>query len=229
MRLTLVLSILVARGTALSVVPRVSVDHYLCDVPTPALLVDIDALRTTPEALSTASASELAAALEGVAYVHARVRSTFPRETRYHRDATYPLAALDVALPPGGAYLAMGLNNHWDADYYWARSMGPGARLAAPGIGLRCSADGLLADVVRLPEAEAAKLNPEAGFQTNDGKRSEWCEYLKAGDEVDLVPFDALATLRAFGGAVVGIQRSGRPLGAEPVTCGAWTWTPTEP
>ena len=105
--------------------------------------------------------------------------------------------------------------------------MGPGARLPAPGIGLREGADGLT-EVIRMPEAEAAALNPQAGFQTNDGKRSEWCEYLKAGDEVDLVPLDATAVLRAFSGKVVGIQRSGRPLGAEPAACGAWTWVATK-
>lgn len=79
-----------------------------------------------------------------------------------------------------------------------------------------------------MPEADAAVLNPQAGVQTNDGKRSEWCEYLKVGDEVDLIPNDILAALRAFDGAVVGIRRSGLPLGAEPVTCGAWNWAPAE-
>ena len=112
-----------------------------------------------------------------------------------------------------------------DADYYWARSMGPRARYPAPGIGVRTSADGLT-EVLRLPEAEAAALNPQGGIQMNDGKRSEWCEYLKVGDEVDLIPNDAFAALRAFDGAVVGIRRSGLPLGAEPVTCGAWNWAP---
>jgi len=210
-------SVLLACTSALDAAPRLPV-QYLCDVRTPALLVDVDALEVGVD-VATASAAELDDAL----FVHARVQRLAPRETRYHKDATYPLATLDVAFPTGGAYLAMGLNNHWDADYYWARSMGTRARYAAPGIWLRAAADGLT-EVVRLPEAEAAALNPEAGIQTNDGKRSEWCEYLKAGDEVDLVPLDALAVLESFDGAVIGIRRSGRPLGAEPVTCGAWTW-----
>lgn len=102
----------VPRASALSIA-NVPLPTYLCDLPTPALLVDMDALVPAAETLTSATATEIAAALEDVAYVHARVRSTTPPNTRsYHKDATYSLATLDVATLPGGAYLAMGLNNH---------------------------------------------------------------------------------------------------------------------
>ena len=79
---------------------------------------------------------------------------------------------------------------------------------------LRRAADGQV-EVVRVGD-EGDLPRQE---QTNDGKRSEWCEFLRAGDEVDIVPADPLAALASFGEecSVVAFTRACRPPGAEPV------------
>ena len=168
-------------------------------------------------------------------YIHTRVTrrlidSTRPGATsgrlgggRYHRDASYVIASLDAQLPPGGAYLGMGLNNHWDADYYWARSAGKNSNRPAPGIGVRAGDDGL-AQVVRLSEEQATNtLANMGGIQPNDGKWSEWVEFLQPGDELDLVVHSpAAAICEAPGGIIIGISRSSRPLGAEPYVWKQW-------
>ena len=152
--------------------------------------------------------AELEAELGPAAYLHTRVAaSSLQRRPRYHKDASYALARLDTPLPAGGAYLAMGLNNDYDASYYWARHAGPSSRAAVPGIGVR-EGDLGLAEIFRLSEEEGRR---QGNLQPNDGKWSEWCEFLKPGDQVDLVPTSALAALRAAGGALCGISRAGRP------------------
>ena len=152
--------------------------------------------------------AELEAELGPAAYLHTRVAaSSLQRRPRYHKDASYALARLDTPLPAGGAYLAMGLNNDYDASYYWARHAGPSSRAAVPGIGVR-EGDLGLAEIFRLSEEEGRR---QGNLQPNDGKWSEWCEFLKPGDQVDLVPTSALAALRAAGGALCGISRTGRP------------------
>jgi len=205
----------------------------LCDLPTPALLIDVDAASDVRDLLERGRLPDFAREeLGGAVYMHARVTQRLIDLTRasatagelgggrYHRDASYAIAALDVTLPPGGAVLVMGLNNHWDADYYWARSAGKNSNRPAPGIGIRAS-DGR-AQVVRLSEAEAV-AESGGGVQPNDGKWSEWVEYLKAGDEVDLVMSSPAAAIQAApGGRVFGVSRAGRPLGAEPYVCGEW-------
>ena len=153
--------------------------------------------------------------LTGHVYVHTRVLRRAPREVRYHRDVSYSLAALDCPLDCVHAHVAMGLNNHWDADYYWARAAGSRASLPAPGVGLRV-VDGEL-QLWRLAQSEL----PE-GFQTNDGKRSEWCEFLRIGDELDLVPSCAFEALSVLGGRVFAISRVGRPAGSEPAVISEW-------
>ncbi|KAL1510390.1 hypothetical protein AB1Y20_006699 [Prymnesium parvum] len=202
----------------------------LGDVPTPALVVDADALPAAGADLDrlgrllrahradAAAAAELRALLSGTLYLHARVVRRAPRRTRYHREATYPLCTVDLPSAghvDGGAYLCCGLNNHYDASYYWARSAGGGSRLSAPGVALWPGCDGLV-EIVRVGAADIP-----AGQQTNDGKRSEWCEFLNVGDEVDIVPADALKALAsmAAGGSevsIVAITRKERPPGAEP-------------
>ena len=152
--------------------------------------------------------AELEAELGPAAYLHTRVAaSSLQRRPRYHKDASYALARLDTPLPAGGAYLAMGLNNDYDASYYWARHAGPSSRAAVPGIGVR-EGDLGLAEIFRLSEEEGRR---QGNLQPNDGKWSEWCEFLKPGDQIDLVPTSALAALRAAGGALCGISRAGRP------------------
>ena len=169
--------------------------QLLCDVPTPALVIDADAV-PQQEALGVLMAgpanSAMETALADAAYLHSRVQSLPAQRPPFHRDASYTLCTLDAALPDGGAFLSMGLNNDYDPSYYWARHAGPNARRPVPGIGCRV-AEGGLAEIFRMSEAEATKLgrpNP------NDGKWSEWCEFLKEGDQVDLVCASALAALR---------------------------------
>jgi hypothetical protein len=207
----------------------------LCDVRTPAVLIDMDVV---PDAFSLLAAGDSLGTLEdelrGAVYLHTRVTRRIIDLTRagatgslgggrYHRDASYAIATLDAAFPPDGAFLAMGLNNHWDADYYWARSAGKNSNRPAPGIGVRVGSDGF-AQVVRLSEveAEAAHAGGER-IQPNDGKWSEWVEFLKPGDEVDLVPDSPMAVIReAPAGRVLGVSRAWRPLGAEPYVSAEW-------
>ena len=88
----------------------------LCDLRTPALLVDVDALQVAgvdPDALAAADDADavgVADALGGALYIHARIATTAPRGVGLHRDATRPLATLDVALPAGGARLSQSLS-----------------------------------------------------------------------------------------------------------------------
>jgi len=208
----------------------VSPTRHLCDVKTPAMLVDVDSIPGGEAALGRLCAeSDLDGLLDRVAdkvFLHGRVTELMPRTVRYHKDASYTLCVLDCPLPTSGAFLSMGLNNHWDADYYWARSAGSSARLPVPGIGLRTTTAGETV-IKRLGEVEAAAEATGYGFnqfQPNDGKRSEWCEYLRPRDEVDLVPVGRLlrCDLAMFGDRIVGVTRKERPLGAEPVVAGEW-------
>eukprot|EP00536_Pseudo-nitzschia_multiseries_P010488 jgi/Psemu1/203406/e_gw1.321.32.1 len=70
---------------------------------------------------------------------------------------------------------------------------------------------------------------------SNDGKRSEWADFLVEGDTVQLVPFDANRVLRtplalsassstssASFRRLVGVRRVGRPLGADPIVERIW-------
>ena len=213
--------------------PLASELRFLDALPTPALLVDVDLLAQRGVELSTlvraaaaAAANDddditLTAAADGVVYVHSSVVSRSP-PVPYHKDAQYKICALDCELPPTGLTLCMGLNNHYDASYYWARSAGLGAALPAPGIGVRrAAAPGERAEVVRLPESTLAA----SGIQTNDGKRSEWCEFLRVGEQVQLTPDEPLAALAStlWGDGIYGVSRAGRPLGAEPVVTHEWS------
>ena len=153
----------VAVGLAALSPPKAAVGTYLSDVPTPALVADADALRErlpggNDDALLTASGETLLELLKGLVYVHARVVGVSTREERqlYHRDASYQLATLDCALPEHGGYLCMGLNNDYDASYYWARAAGAATRLPVPGVGLRRAGDEVPSCAIhRLGEAAA--------------------------------------------------------------------------
>lgn len=70
------------------------------------------------------------------------------------------------------------------------------------------------------------KWESQDGFtacNSNDGKRSEWVNFLRVGDQVQLRPADdpaATCILDFFTDAVYGVSSEGRPLGAEPyVAC----------
>lgn len=59
---------------------------------------------------------------------------------------------------------------------------------------------------------------------SNDGKRSEWVNFLRTGDTVQLLPEDAEAAIHQFArqGRVYGISSQGRPLGSEPEVVCTW-------
>ena len=140
---------------------------------------------------------------------------------------------LDPTLSCGDAQLVLGLNNHHVGGYYWARSAGAGASMEAPGVGFgSCNSGnrGLLHWI------------NEEGFiasNSNDGKRSEWVNFLRKDDTVQLVPADGQGSLLQFsrqfgtqstGGEdnsassirVFGISSQGRPMGSEPEVVCEW-------
>lgn len=99
----------------------------------------------------------------------------------------------------GGARLVLGLNNHHVGSYYWARSAGAGSSMEAPGISFGRSnagsvgAVGSSRGILRWINEEG----PEA-CNSNDGKRSEWVNFLRTGDTVQLVPTDGQSTIMRF-------------------------------
>ncbi|KAL9183477.1 hypothetical protein ACHAXT_004333 [Thalassiosira profunda] len=142
---------------------------------------------------------------------------------------------LDPALCGGDAQLVLGLNNHHVGSYYWARSAGAGASMEAPGVGF--SSDGNKDDGCRQGVLRWLDEGGPTACNSNDGKRSEWANFLRRGDTVQLVPADGQAALLQFckrcgeqkgketsvdhaSLQVYGISAEGRPMGSEPaVVC----------
>ncbi len=122
------------------------------------------------------------------------------------------------------AQIVLGLNNHHVGSYYWARSAGAGASMEAPGVSFRQSSNYDDRGILRW-DAEGGPLD----CNSNDGKRSEWVNFLRVGDNVQFVPRyeerSIMAFLEKFGfttndSRIFGISAKGRPLGSEPkVTC----------
>lgn len=229
MRLPVVLGAVVVQGLA-------PTPMLLSDVPSPALVLELGIFEanlaalghhrmTMETALAALSEAEQRSALDGCTFIHSSVRST---EERDASDALLGsgqaeiLAEIDAGLDavgPGGCYLCLGLNNHHVMGYYWARSAGAGASMEAPGIGWRAREGGHCGELFRLTD-----------MNTNDGKRSEWCDFLQRGDQIQLVPLDPYgalnlrreitgsesASLTASYRRVFGVRREGRPRGAEP-------------
>ena len=108
--------------------------------------------------------------------------------------------ALDCTLEQcsGSGTLALGLNNDFgDAAHYWARAAGKARVDYTPGVSLE--------------ELDGFAALRRGIDNTNDGKRSEWVNFLRVGGEVDILPDDPAAALRAAGGEARGVQRCGRP------------------
>lgn len=117
------------------------------------------------------------------------------------------------------AHLVLGLNNHHVISYYWARSIGSGAAMEVPGI------------VVEQRPSGNAQLRwaSKGGFtecNSNDGKRSEWVNFLKDGDQVQLRPKNVEAAIQQFREDIYGISMAGRPLGSEPIVVCRWKIVP---
>jgi hypothetical protein len=135
-----------------------------------------------------------------------------------HQLAHYSPAAANAKLQERGgvveddgpiAQLVLGLNNHHVGSYYWARSAGSGAAMEAPGIELSQGS------VLRWKDPEFSKCN------SNDGKRSEWANFLRPGDQVQLVPANhalmAHIVYYAKQNGIYGVSTRGRPMGSEPI------------
>lgn len=177
----------------------------LCDVPTPALLLDCTTARQrglTAAALNACLGSGDSGGLSDLVYVHCSVLSgRKPRDGAIGSttvagadcpsaapDASVVLANLDATLEQcggAGAFLGLGVNNHYTGGYYWGRSSGPGAAMPAPGVRVAVGAAGSVA-LLRVANS-------------NDGKRSEWCEFLAPEDQCQLVPGNVAAALDRFG------------------------------
>jgi hypothetical protein len=159
----------------------------------------------------------------GLYYLHSRVVN--PREAACADNPAF-LAALD--LPPGQrAQLVLGLNNHHVGSYYWARSAGSGAAMEAPGIVLLDGND----DNGRADHCNGGtshlcweSVEGPTACNSNDGKRSEWVNFLRPGDQVQLRPFEpveaALAEFVKHG--IFGVSSKGRPMGSEPAVVCEW-------
>ena len=138
----------------------------------------------------------------------------------------------DVDVPPfwipGGAFLGIGLANHHVGGYYWARGMGMGAALPAHGVAFGYRENrtetlhGQLFWKKRLPGQNASETTQQSS-NSNDGKRSEWADFLVVGDAVQLVPYKSSEVLISSSFTTLfGVRRLGRPLGADPIVERIW-------
>ena len=151
---------------------------------------------------------------------------------------------LDPTLCLNDAHLVLGLNNHHVGSYYWARSAGAGSSMEAPGVGYGSSSKSNSIGVLRWLD-----VNGPTACNSNDGKRSEWVNFLRRQDTVQLIPHDGQATLLEFckrygqslssgidegkrghqsTSRIFGISNEGRPMGSEPAVVCEWRFTNEE-
>jgi hypothetical protein len=162
---------------------------------------------------------------QAICYLHSRVVRSRQEAVKGQDDpvSTF-LAEIDLrpsACGSAGAELVLGLNNHHVGSYYWARSTGSGASMEAPGVLFDMNND---AQGVLRWEKEGGPTE----CNSNDGKRSEWVNFLRAGDTVQLLPFDvddAVSCMLSSGGEsdrIFGVSSKNRPLGSEPEVVCEW-------
>lgn len=77
--------------------------------------------------------------------------------------------------------LVLGLNNHHVISYYWARSAGSGSSMIAPGIRY----NDINQCLYFANDDDDQNCN---NSQTNDGKRSEWVQFLQINDTIQCMP-----------------------------------------
>jgi hypothetical protein len=225
----------------------VRVGDLLSDLPTPSLLLEL----SLAEGLLTSDSSSLDDILkdpeqllrnnislfDGSLFIHTTVADTTIRDAITEEQGSgksQVICQVDVSpeLIPGGAYLGIGLANHHVGGYYWARGMGIGASLPAHGIAFRpaCRGDyhdsgGELYWKKRGPGMDAKETTEESS-NSNDGKRSEWADFVAVGDTVQLVPETATEVLLKNHDSpfsmLLGVRRIGRPLGADPIVEKIW-------
>jgi len=98
-------------------------------------------------------------------------------------------------------YLGIGLANHLVGGYYWARGMGIGASLPAHGDVFSETTSALYwTKRTTTTTTTTTDTNPrrikegpttEESSNSNDGKRSEWADFVQVNDTVQLVPNNA--------------------------------------
>lgn len=167
---------------------------------------------------------------DGALFVHTQVTDTSERDEIAEmegsgKSTTICLVDMPPDSLPSDAYLGIGLANHHVGGYYWARGMGMGASLPAHGIDFGSSPTegrGRLFWRKRGPGMNAKETTEESS-NSNDGKRSEWADFLSVGDTVQLVPNDTSRVLRESPfDVLLGVRRIGRPLGADPIVERIW-------
>lgn len=206
----------------------------LSDVPTPCLIMELSLAENAArgididEVLSHDDNTDVS--FEGCLYVHTKVTDTSERdEITRTKGSGKSVAICNVDVPPewipGGAFLGIGLANHHVGGYYWARGMGIGASLPAHGVHFGASEDlgtGKLFWKKRGPGMDAMETTEESS-NSNDGKRSEWADFLAVGDTVQLIPYKTNEVLRDSNfNVILGMRRIGRPLGADPIVERIW-------
>lgn len=171
-------------------------------------------------------------------YVHTEVIRAKEDAVQFRDDFERFLAEVDFPRSMAGekgARPCLGLNNHHVGSYYWARSAGAGAAMEAPGViydeaDFYQDGDGdNKGTILWQSEHGAAECN------SNDGKRSEWLNFVRKGDTIQLVPFDVEDCIIEFikkfdfygeGGTksvrIFGVSLEGRPLGSEPEVVCEW-------
>jgi len=209
----------------------------------------------------SATETEELLSIRGVCYLHSRVivdddggskerdMDTTATKNAPPRLLSVALDLIDVAMFESveeddiefgnsiDAELVLGLNNHHVGSYYWARSAGAGAAMEAPGIRLECRRRTTTAPM----SSSSCRLRWDSDDNTfeqcnsNDGKRSEWTNFLRPDDQVQLVPRRPTDALRRFvcryeegdedESRVYGISSEGRPLGSEPAVVCQWKKT----
>lgn len=200
----------------------------LSDLPTPILLLELSLAEgagnegaTLDDIFEDPTNFPPSSTLDGALFVHTQVISTTKRDSVTQQQGSgksFDICEVDISEIPGGAYLGIGLANHHVGGYYWARGMGMGASLPAHGISFE---QGRLYWKKRGPGD--ASLTTEENSNSNDGKRSEWADFLAVSDTVQLVPnsVDQVLKSESFS-SVLGVRRIGRPLGADPIVEKVW-------
>ena len=229
---------------------EVRVGELLSDLPTPCLIIELSLAERSLEDNGCAMAldniladittvDEPSSLFDGTLFVHTKVTSTDKRdenEEKFGSGSCNEICDVDISPQqiPGGAYLGIGLANHHVGGYYWARGMGIGASLPAHGIVFgkqgsqpsskeKNDSTGELFWKKRGPGQDANETTEESS-NSNDGKRSEWADFVSVGDTVQLVPESPVEVLTNSGfGCLVGMRRIGRPLGADPIVEKVWT------
>jgi hypothetical protein len=189
-----------------------------------------------------------------VGYIHSSVIRTRCDDVDDNVDdnivSTTFLAEIDATptLCAGPAKLVLGLNNHHVGGYYWARSAGAGSSMEAPGVsfGYSGSRSSSSRSSNRGGVLHWTDANGPRACNSNDGKRSEWVNFLRLGDTVQLVPTNGQESILQFvkqygslqptlnvdddgallisSARIFGISSHGRPMGSEPEVVCEWNF-----